>query len=218
MSQFNEQEARAFLTAGGKNHVIGWQMTPEEAERSFRLQRKTVLTFFGYSVEYEDEAGMLEIASWVLARCNPAVTFVNMGATQGGIGAVYPMAKKLGFTTTGIVSRNALEIADEISPFVDHICFIADTEWGGEMPNGALYPTSEAMVRCSDWLVGIGGGPISRDEMLAGRKRGKPVKFFPADISHLWAMERAKKRGQPPPISFSGEAHEVFAAKTRSSA
>lgn len=193
-------------------------MTPEEAERSFRLQRKTVLTFFGYSVDYENERRLLALANWVLARCNPAVTFVNMGATQGGIGAIYPLAKKLGFITTGIVSRNALEIADEISPFVDHICFIADNEWGGKMPNGTLYPTSEAMVRCSDWFVGIGGGPISRDEMLAGRERGKPVKFFPAEVSHPWAIERAKKRGQATPTSFWGEVHEAFAPKTDSSA
>lgn len=210
MSQFDESGARMFLAARGKNQIVGWQMTPEETQEFFEQQGKKVLCFLGYSADYEDELGMLTIAHTVLMQYDPVTTLVNMGATQGGLGAIYPLAKALGFTTTGIVSRNALEIVDEISPDVEFVCFIADETWGGKMPSGELFPTSEAMVRCSDVMVGIGGGPISRDEMLVGRARGKSVYFYPADISHKLAILWAEKRGQPVPTSFWGEAHEAI--------
>jgi hypothetical protein len=202
--------AREFLTRRGKNHIVGWNMTPEEAHRFFERQGKTVLTFFGYSADYEDEPGMLKIAREVLEQYSLDSTLINLGATEGGLGTVYPLAKSLGFRTTGIVSTQTLPNPEWISEAVDYVCFIEDESWGGKLPTGELAPTSQAMVICSDVLVGIGGGPISRDEMLAGKAMGKPVMFYPAEISHELAIRRARARGLPDPTSFWGEAHEVF--------
>ena len=121
------------------------------------------------------------------------------------------MAKALGFTTTGIVSCLALEYIESISTAVDQICFVQDSRWGGKLPEtGRLSPTSRAMVDCSDVLIGIGGNEISRDELLAGKAAGKPVHFFPAEVNHAYWINRAKKRGQPPPATFWGAAHEAF--------
>jgi len=150
----------------------------------------------------------LKIAREVLAQYSPDSTLVNIGATEGGMGAVYPLAKSMGFTTTGIVCTQAHP--EWVSEAVDYVCFIRDEKWGGKMASGALFPTSEAMVTCSDILVGIGGGPISRDEMLAGKAMGKPVTFYPAEMSHEAAIRWAEKKGLPIPTSFWGEAHEVF--------
>jgi hypothetical protein len=69
------------------------------------------------------------------------------------------------------------------------------------------------MVMCSDVLIGIGGGEISRDEMLAGKAQGKPVYFYPAEISHEKMTQRALKQGLPKPESFWGAAHEAFMKK-----
>ena len=202
------------LKSSGKDKVIGWEMTPSEALAFFKSQGKTVVTFLGYSVDYENEKAMLKIAEDVLAGYSPATSSINIGATSGGAGAIYPIAKTMGFTTTGIVSNLAIQYLDDISIAVDHVCFVMDSQWGGKLPNSNdLSPTSQAMVVCSDIFVGVGGGEISRDEMIAGREQGKPVHFYPAEINHEYWIRRAQKTNLPPPDSFWGAAHEVFGNK-----
>jgi hypothetical protein len=124
---------------------------------------------------------------------------------------MYPLAKSMGFTTAGIVSNQILNNPSDISPDVDHICFIDDELWGGRVPNsGQLSPTSKAMVTCSDALIAIGGNDITRDELLAAKRRGKPIQYYPAEMDHQAAIESAKRKGLPPPRSFYGTVHEVF--------
>jgi hypothetical protein len=124
---------------------------------------------------------------------------------------VYPLAKEMGFKTTGIVSSVASEDLQYISNAVDHICFVADTQWGGKLPNSnELSPTSQAMISCSDVLIAIGGGEVTRDELMAGRALGKTVHFYPAEISHQYLIQQARKKHQPVPKSFLGAAHEIF--------
>lgn len=194
-----------------KNKIVGMNMSPDETRAFFRSLEKRVLTFFGYSVEYEDPEAMLAIARKGLTKIPPDTVLVNIGATASGIGAVYPLAKSLGFTTTGIVSSVAAGHLENISEAVDHVCFVADTQWGGRMPGSdRLSPTSEAMVACSDVLVAIGGGEVTRDELMAAKAHGKPVYFYPAEVSHRYLVERAHTRNEPPPRSFWGATHEVF--------
>jgi hypothetical protein len=194
-----------------QNQVVGWKMTPAQARGFFSAQGKTVLTLLGFSGHYESEDALLATVREILLGYSPGITLVNIGGTEGGIGAAYPVAKSLHFTTTGIVSTRALSDGAPISNAVDYICFIADEQWGGKLPNSnELSPTSEAMVACSDTMIGIGGGEISRDEMLAAKERGRPVQFYPAEASHEEAIRRAEKMGHPKPDSFWGEAHEVF--------
>ena len=166
------------------------------------------------SIKYERWHAKYTRVRETLSGYSPETTLVNIGATAGGIGAAYPLAKSLGFTTIGIVSTLALDDVGQISEAVDRICFIADNQWGGKLPgSNELSPTSEAMVACSDILVGIGGGEISRDEMLAGQEQGKPVYFYPAQVDHEWAIQNAEKSGSPKPESFWGAAHEAFGKK-----
>jgi hypothetical protein len=196
----------------GKNHIVGWNMTPEQAASFIRSRGKVVLTFCGYSgIGYEDEEGMLKHAREVLSQYRPDKTLVVIGATEVGIGAVYPLAKSMGFETAGIVTTRSLKYPERISEAVDYICFIPDKQWGGKLPDSdELSPTSKAMVDCSDILVGIGGGGISQDEMLEGRKQGKPIQYFPAEMNHETAIRHAQKKGLPPPESFSGSAEDMF--------
>jgi hypothetical protein len=218
MSTLRQVIGRFKLQLRGKNHVVGWNMTAEEVIAFFLRQRKTVLTFYGYSgMGYEDEKGMLAIARKVLSGYSPESTLVNIGVTSSGIGAVYPLAKSMGFETAGIVTNLALEhpagIAG-ISESVDHICFVKDEQWGGNLPDThELSPTSRAMVECSDILVGIGGGGISEAEMLAGKAQGKPVYFYPADKNHAYAISYAKRMGLPPPESFDSGNPDLFLKK-----
>ena len=177
-------------------------------------RRMTVLTFGGYSgAEYEDRAAMLTHASTVLDRHDPATTLVSIGATAQGIGAVYELAKQQGFTTLGIVSTLARDEHVTLSPCVDHVFFVADDTWGGLVRGtDRLGPTSTAIVDIGTEFVAIGGGEVTRDEMLAARRAGKPVTFVPADMNHAIAREKARKRGEPAPTDFRGAAHGALAS------
>ena len=186
-------------------------MTVEEIKTFFDGLNKEVITFVGYSSGYEKEDELVEIVKKVLSIYPPETTIVNIGATIGGIGDVYPIAKEMGFTTTGIVSHLAIKYIKYVSKAVDHICFVRDELWGGKIPETSeLSPTSQAMVECSDVMIGIGGNEIGRDELLAGKEAGKKVEFYPAEVIHEYWINRAKKKGLPPPESFWGVAHEAF--------
>src|SRR5262245_24440349 len=107
----------------GKNNIVGWNMTSDEAVAFVTGQGKTVLTFLGYSGRhYENEKDMLQIARGVLSDYSPKTTLVNIGATKVGVGAIYPLAKSIGFVTTGVVCTRALKYPEDISEAVDHIC------------------------------------------------------------------------------------------------
>lgn len=186
--------------------------TPAEIRHFFEQQHKTVLTFIGYSgAGYQDPEAMTRIAASVLDGYDPANTLVNIGATREGIGAVYKLAKERGFITTGIVSTQARRHAAELSPWVDHVFFVEDETWGGVVDaSGQLSPTSAAMVENSDIMIGIGGGEVGRDEMLAAKRLKKEVRYFPAELNHRHAIETAKRKGLPVPTNFSGAANGVL--------
>lgn len=202
---------RMKLQLRGKNKIVGWSMTPEQAISFMKRQGKIILTFFGYSVDYNDKEEMFKIVRETLSQYAPEKTLVNIGATARGLGEAYPLIKSLGFVTTGIVSSEVLAYPESISEAVDHVCFINDKQWGGRLPNSnELSPTSKAMVGCSDILIAIGGNDISRDELLEGKAQGKPIQYFPAEMDHDAAVRRAKYLGVPIPESFMGSVHDVF--------
>jgi hypothetical protein len=184
--------------------------------RHLKATGKQVLTFVGYSGGgYQDADVLVREASLILDRHDPARTLINSGGTAEGIGQIYALAKGKGFATLGIVSSLARQEQVPLSPWVDTVFFVPDGSWGGELPQGkGLSPTSGAMVRSSDAFVGIGGGEIARDELLAARRAGKPVTFIPADMNHQLACEKARRKGQPEPKEFGGAAAAALAATT----
>ena len=186
--------------------------TVDDIKSFFESQEKDVVTFIGYSgADYEDKAAMLEKAGHILDEFDPSKTIVNIGATPEGIGAVYELAKSRGYTTTGIVSTQAKKYDAELSPYVDYVFYVEDTTWGGFIEGGdRLSPTSTAMVENSDVLIGIGGGEVGRDELMAAKRSGKKVRFIPADMNHQKAREKAQKKGLAAPSYFGGAAGEAF--------
>jgi len=180
--------------------------TVQTVTAALRAQPKKIVTFLGYSgAEYEDKKAMLARATAVLDTLDPRNIIVNIGATTDGIGAVYAIAKVKGFETTGIVSTQARDTNTTLAPCVDTVYFVRDTTWGGFIDRTSqLSPTSEAMVAVSDQLIAIGGGEVARDEFNAAKRLGKKTQFFPADMSHAIARERAVKKGQPSPTDFRG--------------
>lgn len=189
------------------------RQSPEDVRRWFQRQARRVVTFTGYSgAGYEDDARMRTIVERELSTLDPSRTIINAGATAEGIGAVYPTAKRLGFSTTGIVSSQALEASARVSDQVDHVFYVEDDTWGGFRPGTAeLSPCSRAMVDVTDEFIAIGGGAIARDELSIAHRMGKPVRFFPADMNHAEAIRKAITRGQQaPPTDFSGDAEALF--------
>lgn len=208
------------VSAAGQAACIGTpvlvQADPATVVAQVRAGGRQVLTFTGYSgAGYQDEAALLALAAQALAAHDPARVLVNAGGTAEGIGAVYALARQRGFATLGIVSTLARDGGVPLSPCVDRVFFVPDTSWGGLQPAAgggapALSPTSQAMVDVSDWLVGIGGGEVSRDELLAAQARGKPVQFHPADMHHASAIDKARRKGAPVPTDFRGAAHQAL--------
>lgn len=186
--------------------------TGAEIEAFFQSRGQTVLTFVGYSgAGYEDVDAMLTQARRILAEFEPVDTIVNVGATPEGIGAVYELARHLGFFTTGIVSTQARDNDVALSPVVDQVFYVEDSTWGGLLEGSdQLSPTSAAMVAVSDVMVGIGGGTVARDELIAARNAGKRVRFIPADMNHQVAREKALAKGLPEPTGFGGAAAAAF--------
>lgn len=184
----------------------------DEIKRFFESQDKKVVTFVGYSgAEYNDKAAMLKEAERILNEFDASKTIVNIGATPEGIGAVYEIAKTKGFKTTGIISTQAKKYSAELSACVDIVFYVEDAAWGGFLAGSdQLSPTSTAMVANSDVLIGIGGGEVARDELMAAKRSGKEIRFIPADMNHQKALDRAQKKGLPPPTHFAGAAAEVF--------
>lgn len=185
---------------------------PPDLETYFRGLDRRVVTFVGYSAAgYEDPGIVARVAGDVLAEHDPARTVVNGGATADGVGAVYRLARSKGYPTTGIVSSLARDRRATLSPFVDRVFFVEDERWGGRLPGThRLSPTSAAMVAVSDVMVGIGGGEIARDELLAALRARKEVRFHPADMNHRRARDAARRRGRPEPTDFRGAAAETL--------
>jgi hypothetical protein len=186
--------------------------TPRTVAEFVAASGMNMLSFVGYSgAGYEDEAAMRALARQELARFDPARTMVNIGATAQGIGAVYELARERGFFTLGIVSSLARDGGERLSPCVDAVFFVRDTVWGGRLPGlTALSPTSAALVANSVAVIGIGGGEIARDELLAARAAGKSVRFFAADMNHRIARDKALAKGQPVPTDFRGAAQRAL--------
>ncbi len=195
-------------TACDRRTVVREAGTVTEVGELIAATGMNMLSFVGYSAAgYEDEPAMLAQADEVLARYDPARTLVNIGATAQGIGAVYELARRRGYFTLGIVSSLARDAGERLSPCVDLVIFVRDTQWGGRLPGSPLLsPTSAAMVALSVSIVGIGGGDIARDEMLAARAAHKQVTFIPADMNHRIARDKALAQGRPAPVDFRGTA------------
>jgi len=191
------------------------EASAQQIQDFVRSQGKRVITFVGYSgAEYQDPAAMRAAAEQALSQHDPARTLVNIGGTAVGIGEVYELAKRRGFGTMGIVSTLARDSGDALSPCVDWVFFVRDDSWGGLLPGSTqLSPTSAAIVANSHEMVAIGGGEIARDELRGARRAGKLVSYFPADMSHRIAIDKAAAKGQSAPTDFRGAVDADFARK-----
>lgn len=129
------------------------EATPNEVRAFFKGKRMRVLTFLGYSgAEYENKPVMIKQSMRILGQFDPEKTIVNIGVTSEGIGAVYEVAKRKGFITSGIVSTKAKESNVTLSRYVDIVFFVRDATWGGFLPGTeTLSPTSTAMGETVMW-------------------------------------------------------------------
>ncbi len=212
---------------GGPRHATGSpQASPSSLTRVIRLASaeaavkqirgmgRSIVTFLGFSGSgYEDPLAVERMIAKALDELNPSSVIIGAGATPDGIGVVYPLAKKRGFTTIGIVSAVAEKEGVGFSPDVDTVFVVSDDTWGGAGAGGKLSPTSAAIVGSADEMIAIGGGDIARDEALAAKAIGKNVRYVAADMNHAAAIKKAREKRQPEPHDFRGTLHTYFDAK-----
>jgi hypothetical protein len=205
-----EERGSPLASAAGSRSIV----RPANADAAITLIRKagrSVITFVGFSgAGYEDALAVERAIAKVFDDLSPRSVLICAGATPEGIGAVYPLAKKRGFTTIGIVSAIAEKEGATFSQDVDTVFVIADDSWGGLNADGKLSQTSSAMVGAADEMIAIGGGEIARDEIAAAMAMGKRVRYIVADMNHAAAIRKAKEMRQPEPDDFRGAVHVYF--------
>ncbi|MAP25154.1 MAG: hypothetical protein CMM87_06460 [Rickettsiales bacterium] len=184
-----------------------------------RVGPREVITFIGYSGRgYEREDKMLKMAEKFLKTKDPKGTVVNIGVTPEGIGAIYPLAKEMGFETFGIVSTQASEYLDGVSN-VDNPYLVEDKAWGGyiDASKKELTPTSKAMVDVSNMMIAYGAGDVGLAELEQGIANGVKVKAYLFDENHQKSTAKALKSGKPAPKIFYLPAFKKFVIKLNSS-
>jgi hypothetical protein len=134
---------------------------------------------------------------------------VNTGTllTEGfkaGVAAIYPVARALGFETTGIHPSIALSQPKRhsLAYAVNRVYFVDDATWGGLLPaTREPSPTLKALLEASDELVAIGGGEHTAQEIEAFLAHGKRVRFFAAEMHAQTARRWCQEKGiaLPPP-------------------
>jgi hypothetical protein len=154
---------------------------------------KHVIYFAGYGeLGYEEVECVQRIAHQVLGEWTPSKVVMHVGTLlrvggHNGIADIYVVARELGIETTGIHPSVAQDFADthRVSPFCDHVFFVADETWGGLLEGGENpSQTLRLHLDVSDEIVVIGGGKHAAGELKAFVSSGKPVRFFAADMNH----------------------------------
>jgi hypothetical protein len=193
-------------------------LNSSQVVQRFRDKGKWVITFLGFGeLGYEEPSSIRQIAERLLAQRDPNVTIVNTGTLirvggLDGIASVYPIAKALGFETTGVHPSIALSHAQthQVSPYVQEVYFVQDSTWGGYLPeSGEPSPTLQTLLTITDECVVIGGDKHTADEMQAFRDQGTPVIFHAAQMNHHMTRQWAKDAGLELP-NFDGAAYEVW--------
>jgi hypothetical protein len=209
----HEERGSLLASAAGPRSIVH----PANADAAIiRISEagRSVVTFVGFSgTGYEDAAAVERVIAKLLDDLSPTSVLICAGATPEGIGAVYPLARKRGFTTIGIVSALAEKEGATFSKDVDTVFVIADDTWGGLNTDGKLSQTSSAMVGAADEMIAIGGGEIARDEIAAAMAMGKRVRYIVADMNHAAAIRKAKEMRQSEPDDFRGPVHAYFDRK-----
>ncbi|MDP2593984.1 MAG: hypothetical protein Q8P36_01435 [bacterium] len=169
---------------------------------------KKVYTLFGYSaLEYEDKDAVFARIKTDIEKLNPDEWFINIGATEEGIGGAYKIAKDLGFKTIGIVSTQALSYSGNFSPYVDMIYIVNDANWGGYLPGtDKLTEATKAYLGTSDVIAAYGGGENTAVTLREAKKLGTPLSYVPADMNH----EKALKQSHGKPVDFKGAAFAAW--------
>ena len=182
--------SKVTLESAKANRKIASDNTNLDAGQAIQLIRKTyagkrIVTYIGYSAQgYDESVHVEELIRKSLSRFNPNRVVINSGLTTVGIGAVYEIAKQMGFETIAVVSMESLgQYRDEAGEAkgLSNVYRIADGTWGGlNKVTNELNPTSKVNAEVSDEMVAIGGGDIGYFEARAGIERRIPVALYSA--------------------------------------
>lgn len=164
-------------------------MKADEIIPLIKSLNKKVFTLFGYSARgYEDMEKLTEEIKKDLEKISPVEYIIAIGATEEGIGAMYKVAKDMGFTTIGIVSTQALSYSGRFSEFVDSIYIVNDDYWGGIIPGTTkLAETTKTFLGVCDIIAAYGGGTNTAITLKFAKEMGIKTQFKEFEMNHATA-------------------------------
>ena len=187
----------------------------ESLIKEFKGKKKKVITFLGFGeLGYNEPRVFNQIVRNELSEFDPKKYLVNTGTLitsgfENGITDVYRIAKRMAFGTTGVHPSIALESRSSyfLSVYEDYPYFVLDNTWGGYL-NVHIKPseTLRTLLSISDYVIAIGGGKYTAQEINAFKELGKHVKYYTAEMNHKISSKWAKERGEKI-IDFRGEAY-----------
>lgn len=186
------------------NVTVHSNLTGLEAVGAVRahIGNRTLWSFVGYWSNISSDSATREekFVRKVLADASPERVVVSADGVQGGLDAVYNVARELNFSTIGIIASSRVESFNGTPPYVaDEIFVVNDEQWGGFENTSAtmhhdisyeISPTSDAIVSLSSLVVGLGGPEGATQEMRAAIDRSTPVRAFDVntdDSSSSWS-------------------------------
>jgi hypothetical protein len=195
----------------------------DQIRRFFESRARHAIVFAGFGeLGYQDPGVVDRVVREVLAPWRADEVIVVSGTLRrvdghDGIAEVYAIGRQLGFETAGIHPSIALDFAEThtISPFCDHVFFVGDDSWGGFSGGRRTpSPTLGVVLDVADELVVIGGGKHAADEIEAFLDRGKPVRYFAADMNHQ-ATENWCRRSGARISDYRGAAYGVWSFREK---
>lgn len=169
-----------------------WKVTPAAAVlKFFHALDKRLICFAGYGeLGYEEPDCVRKISMEVLDSLDRSTVAVHCGTLLrkgglNGIADIYPIARDMGFTTSGLFPSIALQFGEthHVPPDCEHPFFIEDTGWGGFRDHQVLSPTLSLHLEIAAELVVIGGGKYAAEELQAFHQAGKKVRYYPARMN-----------------------------------
>lgn len=166
-----------------ETHAPAQAEDPVRRQLDALRQDKHVLVFAGFSRHYKEpetlQAQLGALLDAAVARHGAQKLLVVAGATEGGIGAVYPLARAREIAVAGIVSAQAQGQGWTSPHCPEQAIVYVPTEGGSwEVRNADGQSYMVDIATGGGEFIALGGGMVTLSELKEARERGVETRVF----------------------------------------